>query len=338
MSQDSTPLRVLPDAAEGPTLRRDRIRPDQIRHILAPPAIFVGWLALVSMAVPEFLGGGGPSIIAQQTTPILLIALAQCVVLQIGSIDLSNAAMALLCAILTAKTLGPMGIVSPFLCVGAVTVIGMLNGFVLTRTQIPSFALTLGTLGILQAASLVITGANVAYVTAHLGDVAWLFKIQVLTLPAAFWLSVVCAVLLWAFLRLTVVGQGLMAVGFNERAAMLSGLPVAALKITAFGLSGFFAGLAGVSVIAVGGAASSYGLGSDLLVPGIAAALAGGTAITGGACNPINVVFGSMFIALIPVGTAAMGVSTQAQSIVYGAVLIVAVAATASRSRSGLVK
>lgn len=100
--------------------------------------------------MPEFLGGGDPSIIAQQTTPILLIALAQCVVLQIGSIDLSNAAVALLCAILTAKTLGPIGIVSPFLYVGAVTVIGMLNGFVLTRTQTPSFALTPGMLGILQ--------------------------------------------------------------------------------------------------------------------------------------------------------------------------------------------
>jgi ribose transport system permease protein len=209
---------------------------------------------------------------------------------------------------------------------------------VLTFTQIPSFALTLGTLGILQAACLVITGANVVYVTSHLELVSWLFHVQILTLPVVFWLSVLCAILLWAFIRFTVTGQGLMAIGFNERAAILSGLPVRWLKITAFGLSGFLAGLAGLSVIAISGAASSYGLGSDLLVPGIAAALAGGTAITGGVCNPINVVFGALFVALIPVGSAAIGVNTQAQSIVYGVVLIVAVAATASRSRTGIIK
>ena len=314
------------------------IRPEKLRILLAPLAIFLCLLVVVSVAVPQFLHGGGPSIIAQQATPILLIALAQCVVLQVSSIDLSNASMALLCAILSAETLGPLGIASPCLCVGVVTLIGMLNGAVLTFTQIPSFALTLGTLGILQAACLVITGANVVYVTSHLELVSWLFHVQILTLPIAFWLSVLCAVLLWAFIRFTATGQGLMAIGFNERASILSGLPVRRLKITAFGLSGFLAGLAGLSVIAISGAASSYGLGSDLLVPGIAAALAGGTAITGGVCNPINVVFGALFVALIPVGSAAIGVSTQAQSIVYGAVLIVAVAATASRSRTGIIK
>ena len=119
------------------------VRPDQLRPLLAPPVIFLCLLLVVSVAVPQFLGGGGPSIIAQQATPILLIALAQCVVLQVGSIDLSNASMALLCAILSAKTLGPLGIASPILCVGVVTLIGMFNGAVLTFTQIPSFALTL---------------------------------------------------------------------------------------------------------------------------------------------------------------------------------------------------
>ena len=311
---------------------------DQLRHLLAPMAIFVGLLAIVSVAVPQFLGGGGPSIIAQQTTPILLVALAQCVVLQIGSIDLSNAAMALLCAILTAMTLGPLNGAAPFLCVAVVTLIGIGNGLLLSYTQVPSFALTLGTLGILQTVSLVVTGSNVVYVSANLEVVSWLSQVQVLTMPVAFWMSVGLAVVLWAFLRFTTIGQGFMAVGFNERASTLSGLPVRWLKVSAFGISGFFAGLAGVSVIAVGGAASSYGLGSDLLVPGIAAALAGGTAITGGVCNPINVVFGAMFIALIPVGTAAVGISPQAQSVVYGLILIIAVAATATRSRSGIVK
>jgi ribose transport system permease protein len=314
------------------------IRLDALRASLGPLAIFVALLALVAMAVPEFLGGGGPSIIAQQATPILLVALGQCVVLQVGSIDLSNAATGLFACILAALTLGPLGVASPMLCLAVVTAIGVINGLILVYTQIPSFALTLGTLGVMQAASLVVTGSNVVYVMDNMDVVAWLFTVQVFTLPIAFLIAVALAVVLWAFLRFTVPGQGLAAVGYNERAAALSGQPVKALKVLAFGLSGFFAGLAGLCVISIAGAASSIGLGSDLLVPSIAAALVGGTAITGGACNPLNVVFGALFVALIPVGSAAVGVDPQAQSIVYGAVLIVAVAATMSRSRHGIVK
>lgn len=157
-------------------------------------------------------------------------------------------------------------------------------------------------------------------------------------MPVAFWFAVALAIALWAFVRFTVPGQGMMAVGHNERAATLSGLPVRALKVAAFGLSGFFAGLGGVAVISITGAASSTGPGSDLLVPAIAAALVGGTAITGGTGNPINVIFGAMFIALIPVATNAIRVNPLAQSIVYGLVLVGAVAATMGRSRSGIVK
>lgn len=317
---------------------RPPVRWDLVRHALAPMGIFLGLLAAITAVVPAFIGGGGPSIIAQQATPILLVALGQCVVLMIGSIDLSNAALALFCAILTAMTLGPLGVASPLLCVAIVTLLGMANGFLHAYAQIPSFALTLGTLGLLQSANQVVTGNDVIYVAKNYEVVDWLFMAQAFGLPLGFWIAVAAAVALWAFVRYTSPGQGLMAVGFNERAAALSGLHVKGLKVLAFGLSGFFAGLAGVCVISIGGAASSYGLGSDLLVPSVAAALAGGTAITGGVANPINVVFGAMFIALIPVGSAAVGVTPQSQSIVYGLVLVVAVAATMSRARGLVVK
>lgn len=325
-------------AASGTFAGLAAIRWDRLRQLLAPAAVFFALLAVIAVAVPTFLGGGGPSIVAQQATPILLLALGQSMVLTIGSIDLSNGAMALFCSIVTALTLSSFGVASPFLSVGIVTLIGIGNGLLLVYAQVPSFALTLGTLGVLQAASLVVTGSNVIYVTANISVVDWLFFKQALTMPVAFWIAILLAVALWAFMRFTTWGQGMMAVGHNERAAALSGLPVRALKVAAFGLSGFFAGLAGITVISIAGAASSTGLGSDLLVPAIAAALVGGTAITGGICNPINVIFGAMFIALIPVGTNAVGVSPLAQSIVYGLVLVVAVAATMGRSHGGIVK
>jgi ribose transport system permease protein len=97
-------------------------------------------------------------------------------------------------------------------------------------------------------------------------------------------------------------------------------------------------GLAGITIIAQAGSASPMGLGSDLLLPGIAAAIVGGTSISGGVTNPLNVVFGALSIAMVPIASAAVGVPSQAQSLVYGLVIIITVALTLSRSSNSIVK
>jgi ribose transport system permease protein len=154
----------------------------------------------------------------------------------------------------------------------------------------------------------------------------------------AFWIAVIVAIVLWAMLRYTVLGQSLTAVGLNETGALFSGMRTRLLKIVAFTLSGLLSSLAGIMIIAQAGSASSTGLGSDLLLPGITAAIVGGTAITGGITNPINVIFGALTVTLIPIGAAALGIPSEAQSLVYGLVIIIAVALTISRSRVGVVK
>lgn len=304
----------------------------------APFAIFLALFAVVAVLQPNFLGGGGMTILASQAAPILLVALGQAMVLHVGSLDLSNAAKALLSAVLAAILLGRLGVVAPLVCLIIVTLVGVANGLLFAYTQVPSFALTLGTLGILQAASLVLTDATTVYVTANSGVVTWMYESALALLRSAFWVAVVAAVALWAMLRFTPLGMGMTAVGLNETGAIFAGLRTRWLKVTAFGLSGLMAGLAGLTVIAQAGAASSFGLGSDLLLPGIAAALVGGTAITGGSTNPVNVIFGALIVALLPIGAAAVGIPPQAQSLAYGLIIILAVALTISRSRAGVVK
>lgn len=317
---------------------RRRLVPRGLWQTVGPLAVFVALFVVVALLRPTFLGGGGLRILAVQAAPILLVALGQAMVLHVGSIDLSNAAMAILSAILLAMTLGSLGPLAPLLCIVVMTVVGAVNGWLVAFTQVPSFALTLGTLGILQAVSLVISKATTVYATGNTQILQWLFGTAFVGLPAAFWVGVVVAALLWALLRFTVLGQGLTAVGLNETAAIFSGMSNRWLKVVAFALSGLLAGIAGVLIIAQGGAASVFGLGSDLLLPGITAALVGGTAITGGVTNPLNIVFGALTVALIPVGAAAVGVTPQAQSLVYGLVIIVAVALTMSRSAGRVIK
>lgn len=325
-------------AVETPSAdRHRRWRVIDLWATVGPLAVFIILFALVAILRPAFLGGGGLAIVATQCTAILLVALGQCLVLNVGSIDLSNAAIALFSAILLAKTIGPAGAGGLVLVIVLGAAIGALNGFLVSFFQVPSFALTLGTLGILQTASLIISNKTTVY-AAKSALLTPMFGSAIGGLVSAFWTAVIIAVVLWAMLRFTTLGQSMTAVGLNETGALFSGIRTRAMKVAAFMFSGLLASIAGVMIIAQAGSASSTGLGSDLLLPGITAAIVGGTAITGGITNPINVVFGALTVTLIPVGAAAIGIPSEAQSLVYGLVIIIAVALTISRKRVGVVK
>ena len=107
-----------------------------------PVVVTVLMLAVVIVSNPQFLTGGGPGILALQATFILLVALGQACVLNVGSIDLSNAAMAVLSAMVLAMTLGSLGPVGLIISIALATLIGMTNGLIIAYAQVPSFALT----------------------------------------------------------------------------------------------------------------------------------------------------------------------------------------------------
>ncbi|WP_187279837.1 ABC transporter permease [Quadrisphaera setariae] len=324
-------------AAEAPPEVR-RGLPPGLWQTLGPAAVFVVLFGITAALQPAILSGVGPINLTTQATAILLVALGQAAVLHVGSIDLSNAASAVLGAMVLAKLLGPTAVAAPVLTLVVMALIGAVNGLLVAFTQVPSFALTLGTLGVLQAASLVVSDNTTVYASSNGEVVSWLFIQAFAGLPVAFWFAVVVAVLFWLVLRRTSLGQALTAVGLNETAAVFSGLRTRWLKVAAFSFSGLMAGAAGICIISQAGAASSFGLGSDLLLPGIAAALIGGVAITGGRTNPVGVVFGALTVALVPIAATALGVTPQARSLVYGAVVIAAVALTASRAKGAVVK
>lgn len=327
------------DASTGAgTPPRRRLSALDLWQSVGPVAVCLALFLLVVVLNSSFLSGGGPGILTLQASFILLIALGQACVLNVGSIDLSNAALSVLSAMVLAMNLGSLGPAALVLSIGLATLIGLLNGLLVAYAQVPSFALTLGTLGVLQAASLVISDATTVYVKGSSAVLDPLFGTAFARLPMAFWLSVVLAAVLYVVFRFTRAGESMTAVGLNETGAIFSGIGNRRVKVLAFGLSGFFAGLVGVLIIAQGGAASSFGLGSDLLLPGIAAAIVGGTAITGGRTNPLLIVFGALTVALIPIASAVLNVPATAQSLVYGLVIIVAVALTIRRSAGTVVK
>src|SRR4029078_721022 len=143
---------------------------------------------------------------------------------------------ALFGAILLAKSIGSMGAGAIVLVIVICSLIGALNGFLIAFFQAPRFALTLGTLGLLQAASLIISNATTVYAT-NAGLVTSLFTQCIASLSVAFWLAVIVAIVLWAMPRYTVLGQSLTAVGLNETGALFSRIVSTPLKNVACVLS-----------------------------------------------------------------------------------------------------
>jgi ribose transport system permease protein len=304
----------------------------------APPLVFIAMLLAVGVLNSNYLGALGISIATATAAPIMFLALGQSMVLNIGSIDLSNAAIALFGALLMALALPPMGFGAYVLILLLVTVIGAINGAAISYAQVPSFALTLGTLAILQTAALVVSGADTIYVSENRELIATLYEKQIFNAPLTFWIGIMAALVLWVMLRYTILGQNMTAMGKNELGATLSAVPTRKVRIMTYALSGFLGGLAGLSIVAQAGSASASGLGSDLLLPGIAAALIGGTSISGGQTNPLNVIFGGLTVAFVPIAIQAMGLGAQAQSLVYGIFIILVVALTTVRSRDAVIK
>lgn len=338
--QTNTPTIARAVVNTGPTQIQKRGLPQfrKLWQILGPATIFIAVFSMISAINPNFLTGGGMGIVASLSAPILMIALGQAIVLNVGSIDLSNAAMGLLGAIMLALLLPQVGVSSPLVILVATTLFGVMNGFFIAFTKVPSFALTLGTLGIFETAALVLSDATAVYVPGNAEFLGLLNSTKIAGAPLSFVLGVVLAILLWILLRFTSLGRGMTAVGLNETGAVFSGLRNRGLKVAAFGISGLMSGFASITIIAQAGSASPNGLGSDLLLPGIAAAIVGGTSILGGATNPVNVIFGALTVSLIPIANAVLGVNAQAQSLVYGLAIITIAALMMNGSRSGIVK
>ncbi|HCI6803543.1 TPA: ABC transporter permease [Klebsiella quasipneumoniae subsp. similipneumoniae] len=304
----------------------------------APFLVFFVLLAVITLVQSNFVTGVGLQILAYQATPILLLGLGQYGVIQLGRIDLSSATIAVLTSVTVAQLLGPLGIWAPVVTVLIGASAGLINGLIITYFQVPSFAVTLGSIGIWQSVSLVITNEETIYVAANGDVISWLDNWQIGGYAAEVFVALGFAVVFWGGMQFTRIGTFLRSAGLNEKASILSGLPVTGITVGAFVVSGAMSALAGTVLAAQQGAASASGLGVGLLLPSIAATICGGVALTGGVGNVFNVVAGALLIALVPVGSSALGVDPKYQQIVYGVIVILAVIMTIDRKKIKIVK
>lgn len=265
-----------------------------------PLAIIVVASIGITIFDPSFLSPFNIQILLLAAAVNAVIAMSQMIIIAIGQMNLAIGAIGELSAISFA---GLMQVWSfpPWLAAAAALAIGvgagLINGFLIARTGISAFIITLASLSIFKGADLGITRAQPFYgIPASVkafGNATVLGPIPWLALPAAL---VVLA--MWRLLNRQRVGRYILAVGGNASAAELSGISIEKTILWAHGLSGFLAALAGVMLVArlqLG----QPSIGDDWLILSFAAPVIGGAALAGGHVSVFGTFFGVVIVAII---------------------------------------
>lgn len=333
-----------------PRAPRRRALPQEAGLLLVIVALGAG-LALFSNPVetvdPEtgepatlnaFLNAQNLDKLAKDTSFFAIMAVGATLVIIIGGIDLSVGSIYALSAVCGAYWLhhcGPQGagagsgplwvnLTACAICIGVATACGLVNGLLTVALRLHPFIITLGTMAVLRGAAFVTTrGQSVGFFPECFTD--GLIRRQLISglylVPMSVMLGVTIAG--WMFLRHTVWGRYVFAVGGNETAARYSGVPVGRVKVSVFALAGLTAGIAATIKLGYYGSASSVdGNGYELEV--IAAAVVGGASLTGGRGTALGALLGALLIRMIDSGIVLMNYEQAYSQIIMGVAIVAA--------------
>jgi ribose transport system permease protein len=270
--------------------------------------------------------------------PLFIMALGMTFAIYIGGIDLSAQSVANMTTVVATIALPTFGIGTALICILSGVLLGGVSGFVTTRLFVPSFISTLAVGGIAYSAAQYMSGQRALFMDATLRDstFGWMTG-SVAGLPSELIIASVLVLGAWFLQSRTTFGRALKAVGAGEPAAVASGLNVNRIKIMAFALSGGLAAIAGLlfSVKLSGGSPT---LANGFLLPAIVAVLVGGTPLTGGVGGVINTLIGTLIVAVIRSSMLYFEVDATQQQMVFGLILIAAIALTIDRTKLRVVK
>lgn len=208
---------------------------------------------------------------------------------------------------------------------GVAAALGLVNGLLVGVLNLPSLAVTLGTLAAFQGLAFVIlSGEGVAEFPQRYLSIGGGYSKQ--ELPHALVLLVAAAIVLGLLLHATRFGRYLFAIGSNREAAHLSGVPASRVRVTVFVISGLMAGIAGIAYVGFFGSARADAAQGSLLDV-VTAVVLGGVNIFGGAGTMVGVFLAVILVAVLRNGMQLANVGGDTQNIVIGVLLLAAIAA-----------
>ncbi|MDX1963384.1 MAG: ABC transporter permease [Pirellulales bacterium] len=279
--------------------------------------------------------------ITNETAQLTVAALGMTLIIIAGGIDLSAGSIIALSSMVLALALQRDW--PPSVAIAAAVLTGGLagagNGLLVSALRIVPFIVTLGTMTLYLGISKLLVPEGASEVLPGVEQVPAAFADFVATEPPAGWPispsvcgAVLLAVLIGTLMRFTVLGRYIYAIGSNEPASILSGVPVPFWKILIYALGGMCFGLAGVYLFAeFGKGIPTAGQGMELAI--ITAVVVGGTSLSGGRGTVLGTVCGAAIMAVVGSGCVQLGLENRLRDIISGGIVIGAVAVDQWRSR-----
>lgn len=280
-------------------------------------------MAVFAVLVPGFISERNLINILQQSSINACLALGMTLVIISGGIDLSVGPTAAIAAVIGASLMVagypvPLAIAAG-LAIGVVC--GLVNGFLVAYVGLQPFIVTLGTLSTYRAIALIYTGGNPVLGIPQ--SFRSIFNGSIAGIPNSVVIVAMVALLAWVLLKKTPIGEYLLAVGGNEEASYVAGVPIALTKVTAYVISGTLAALASLILIGRLGAAEPI-LGNLWELDAIAAAAIGGASLMGGKGSVIGTILGAIILGAMRNGLTLMNVQAFYQLLATGLIILVA--------------
>lgn len=205
-------------------------------------------------------------------------------------------------------------------CIVTGALFGLINGLGVTLLRIPPLVMTLGMLGVLQGL-LVVIRSGVPSGQSAPGLSRFVTQPFLFGVPGILWLWVAIGLVMAFMLGRTVFGHRIYAVGSNEQAAYMAGVPVKTIRVALFMLSGIFAAIAGMCLIGYSGS-SFANVGEQYMLPSIIAVVLGGTSLAGGKGGYTGTMAGAVMLTVLQSILTTVNIDESGRQMIFGAVLL----------------
>lgn len=298
---------------------------------ISPAIVLVLAIIVFGVINPRFLAGANLSLITQQVSVIGTLAVAQTLVILTAGIDLSVGAIMVFSSMIIGQTAATAGLPVPIaLLLGLVVGLaaGAINGVLVTRLKLPPFIVTLGTLSVFTALTLLFSGGSTIQGDA-LPDLVTAtgntFRIGTVDIAYSVVIMLVLYVIFAFSLGRTAWGRHVYAVGDDKEAARLSGIRVTRVLLSVYVVAGAVLALA--AWIQIGRSfAASPNAANDANLDSITAVVIGGTSLFGGRGTIWGTLLGALIVGVFRNGLALAGLDVLYQTLAVGILVIVAVA------------
>lgn len=309
--------------------------------------VIVCLVVVFTMLEKSFINGSNINNLLSDTAPLMIMAAGMTPIILLGSIDLSIGSMCSVANVMVLSIIMKFKdsiyrdwfivFVSFSITLLFAVVAGIVLGLIHVKLKVPSFIASLAFMSIWDSVALLITNSPISIPKSLWGTINW-YKLAIGPVGIPLIIAVVLIAIYYVILTRTPFGRGVYAIGGNERAARIAGIPVDRIKITVFAINGFCAALGAIFLMAKAkSCAPTVGESFTLMV--ISAVVLGGTALIGGSGNILNTILGVFIVAIIKNGMNIASINVYWQKVVYGAVVLIAIAINTDRSsRSFIVK